>query len=105
MRARGNITGRRSWVPAAALHRGLAGVRRTGVPGVESSCGLAREHARGMHEPPRRSGRGCISRSGRPAVTGGSGSLAYRVSVVPAHLARVFGIGSIYSIRLNYTEA
>ena len=84
LRARGNSAGRRSWVPAAALHRGLTIVHRTGIPGVESSCGLAREHARGMRKPPRRSGRGCIGRSGRPAVTGGSGSPAYRVSAVPA---------------------
>ena len=83
LRARGNSADRRSWVPAAALHRGLSGVRRTGIPGVESSCGLAREHARGMRKPPRRSGRGCIGRSGRPAVTGGSGSLAYCVNAIP----------------------
>ena len=89
LRARGNSAGRRSWVPAAALHRGLTGVRRTGIPGVESSCGLAREHARGMRKPPRRSGRGYIGRSGRPVVTGDLGSPAYCVSVVPAP----FGLG------------
>ena len=45
---------------------------------------FGREHARGMRKPPRRSGRGCIGRSGRPAVIGGSGSPVYRVSAVPA---------------------
>ena len=90
MRAQGNSAGRRSWVPAAALHRGLNGVHRTGIPGVESSCGLARKHARGMRKPPRRSGRGCIGRSGRSAVTGSSGSPAYRVSAVPTPFSSGF---------------
>jgi hypothetical protein len=45
---------------------------------------LAVEYERGMGNPLVGSGRGGIGRRGWLAVTGGSGSPAYRVSAVPA---------------------
>ena len=66
--------GKQRWSPELGPRGGAS-------PGTHQS--LAREHARGMRKPPRRSGRGCIGRSGRPAETGGLDSPAHRVSTVP----------------------
>ena len=73
-------------VLAGALLRGgeLAGVGRNGTPGLGLACGLAWEGLRGARDPLVGSRKGCIGRRGWPAVTGGLGSPAYRVSAVPA---------------------
>ena len=68
----------------AALFRGGAGCSspefgKTSAPRLDSSRGLAHEHEHGMANPLVGSVRGYIGRRGRPAVTGGLGSPAYRV--------------------------
>ena len=54
------------------------------APGLGLACGLAGEGLRGARDPLVGSRKGCIGRGGWPAVTGGLGSPAYRVSAVPA---------------------